>query len=201
MARYTGPITRSRAAWASTSSDSTRPTRRVPTRPASTAAAGRRRASTASSCTRSRRRGTPTASSRSSSAATTRRPTAPRARPARRCCRSWSPVSTTSSTAPASARTRRHARQLVVHGHFLVNGHKVDVPSYRVASHDVIDVRPKSLEMTPFIIARETHGERPVPAWLEVLPGQLRILVHQLPVRQQIDTPVQEQLIVELYSK
>jgi small subunit ribosomal protein S4 len=99
------------------------------------------------------------------------------------------------------ARTRRHARQLVVHGHFLVNGQKVNVPSYRVASHDVIDVRPKSLEMTPFIIARETHGERPVPAWLEVLPGQLRILVHQLPVRQQIDTPVQEQLIVELYSK
>ena len=99
------------------------------------------------------------------------------------------------------ARTRRHARQLVVHGHFLVNGQKVDVPSYRVAPHDVIDVRPKSLETTPFIIARETHGERPVPAWLEVLPAQMRILVHQLPVRQQIDTPVQEQLIVELYSK
>ena len=99
------------------------------------------------------------------------------------------------------ARTRRHARQLVVHGHFLVNGRKVNVPSYRVAAYDVIEVRSKSQEMTPFIIARETHGERPVPAWLEVLPGQLRILVHQLPVRQQIDTPVQEQLIVELYSK
>jgi small subunit ribosomal protein S4 len=99
------------------------------------------------------------------------------------------------------ARTRRHARQLVVHGHFLVNGQKVNVPSYRVAQHDVIDVRPKSAETTPFIIARETHGDRPVPAWLEVLPGSLRILVHQLPTRQQIDTPVQEQLIVELYSK
>jgi small subunit ribosomal protein S4 len=99
------------------------------------------------------------------------------------------------------ARTRRHSRQLVVHGHFMVNGRKVNVPSYRVAAYDVIDVRPKSQEMTPFIIARETQGERPVPAWLEVLPGQLRILVHQLPVRQQIDTPVQEQLIVELYSK
>jgi small subunit ribosomal protein S4 len=99
------------------------------------------------------------------------------------------------------ARTRRHARQLVVHGHFLVNDRKVNVPSYRVGPHDVVDVRPKSLEMTPFIIARETQGERPVPAWLEVLPGQMRILVHQLPVRQQIDTPVQEQLIVELYSK
>ena len=68
------------------------------------------------------------------------------------------------------ARTRRHARQLVVHGHFLVNGHKVDIPSYQVSAHDVIDVREKSLEMTPFIVARETHGERIVPAWLEALP-------------------------------
>ena len=83
----------------------------------------------------------------------------------------------------------------------LVNGQRVNVPSYRIAAHDVIDVRPKSAETTPFIIARETHGDRPVPAWLEVLPGSLRILVHQLPTRQQIDTPVQEQLIVELYSK
>jgi small subunit ribosomal protein S4 len=99
------------------------------------------------------------------------------------------------------ARTRRHARQLVVHGHFLVNGHKVNVPSYRVSAHDVIDVRPKSQEMTPFVIARETHGERPTPGWLEVLPSVMRILVHQLPTRQQIEVPVQEQLIVELYSK
>ncbi len=99
------------------------------------------------------------------------------------------------------ARTRKHARQLVVHGHFVVNGQKVNVPSYRVSPHDVIDVRPKSAEMTPFIVARETHGERPTPAWLEVLPARMRILVHQLPTRQQIDTPVQEQLVVELYSK
>ncbi len=99
------------------------------------------------------------------------------------------------------ARTRRHARQLVGHGHFLVNGHKVDIPSCQVSGHDVIDVRQKSLEMTPFIITRETHGERVVPAWLEVLPSRMRILVHQIPVRQQIDVPVQEQLIVEYYSK
>jgi small subunit ribosomal protein S4 len=99
------------------------------------------------------------------------------------------------------ARTRRHARQLVVHGHFLVNGKKVDIPSYQVAQHDVIDVREKSHEMTPFIIARETHGERNVPAWMEALPNLMRILIHQLPVRQQIDIPVQEQLIVEYYSK
>jgi small subunit ribosomal protein S4 len=99
------------------------------------------------------------------------------------------------------ARTRRHARQLVVHGHFMVNGRKVDIPSFQVGEHDVIDVRPKSVETTPFIVARETHGERIVPAWLEVLPNKMRVLVHSLPVRQQIDVPVQEQLIVEFYSK
>ncbi|MGH3472839.1 MAG: 30S ribosomal protein S4 [Nocardioidaceae bacterium] len=99
------------------------------------------------------------------------------------------------------ARTRRHARQLVVHGHFVVNGHKVDIPSYQVAAHDVIDVRTKSHEMTPFIVARETQGERIVPAWLEAITSKMRILVHQLPVRAQIDVPVQEQLIVEYYSK
>ena len=68
------------------------------------------------------------------------------------------------------ARTRRHARQLVVHGHFKVNGKKVDIPSFQVSQHDVIDVKEKSLEMTPFIVARETHGERIVPAWMEALP-------------------------------
>jgi small subunit ribosomal protein S4 len=99
------------------------------------------------------------------------------------------------------ARTRRHARQLVTHGHFRVNGKKVDIPSYQVAAHDVIDVREKSLEMTPFVVARETHGERIVPAWLEALPNRMRILVHSLPVRAQIELPVQEQLIVEFYSK
>lgn len=99
------------------------------------------------------------------------------------------------------ARTRRQARQLVVHGHFVVNGRKVNVPSFQVSAFDVIDLKEKSRELTPLIVARETHGERPVPAWLEVLPESLRILVHQLPVRAQIDIPVTEQLIVEYYSK
>ncbi|GAB3558803.1 small subunit ribosomal protein S4 [Actinopolyspora lacussalsi] len=99
------------------------------------------------------------------------------------------------------ARTRRQARQLVNHGHFLVNGRKVDIPSYQVAKFDIIDVKPKSLNTTPFIIAKETLGERPCPAWLQVVPSSLRVLVHQLPERAQIDTPVTEQLIVELYSK
>src|SRR3954469_2879754 len=87
------------------------------------------------------------------------------------------------------ARTRRAARQMVVHGHFLVNGKKVNIPSYQVSAHDVIDVREKSLEMTPFIVARETHGDRVVPAWLEAIPSRMRILVHQLPGRAQIGLP------------
>ena len=88
-----------------------------------------------------------------------------------------------------------------MHGHFLANGNKLDIPSFQVTDHDIIDVREKSLELTPLIVARETHGERVVPAWMEVIPSRMRILVHQVPVRAQIDVPVQEQLIVEFYSK
>jgi small subunit ribosomal protein S4 len=99
------------------------------------------------------------------------------------------------------ARTRRQARQLVSHAHFLVNGKKVNVPSYQVSKFDIIDVRPKSFPMLPFVIAKESFGERPIPAWLQVVPSNLRVLVHQLPERAQIDVPVQEQLIVEYYSK
>ena len=99
------------------------------------------------------------------------------------------------------ARTRRAARQLVTHGHFTVNGVRVDVPSYRVSQYDIIDVRPKSLQTVPFQIAQETLGDRPVPAWLQVVPSTLRILVHNVPEREQIDVPLTEQLIVEFYSK
>ena len=77
----------------------------------------------------------------------------------------------------------------------------MNIPSYRVRAHDIIDVAEKSLTMTPFVIARETHGDRTVPAWLEARPNRMRILVHQLPVREQIVVDVQEQMIVELYSK
>jgi small subunit ribosomal protein S4 len=99
------------------------------------------------------------------------------------------------------AKSRDMARQLVRHGHFTVNGKKVDIPSYRVSENDIVEVTAKSRELTPFIIAHEEVGERIVPAWLEVVPDQMRILVHSLPVRAQIDTQVQEQLIVEYYSK
>jgi small subunit ribosomal protein S4 len=99
------------------------------------------------------------------------------------------------------AKSRDAARQQVRHGHYLVNGRKVDIPSYRVTENDIIEVRPKSAELTPFVVARAEAGERTVPAWLEVIPSKMRILVHNLPARQAIDTQVQEQLIVELYSK
>jgi len=99
------------------------------------------------------------------------------------------------------ARTRRMARQLVSHGHFTVNGVKVNIPSYRVAQYDIVDVSDKSLNTVPFQIARETAGERPIPGWLQVVGERQRILVHQLPERAQIDVPLTEQLIVEFYSK
>ncbi|PRX68049.1 small subunit ribosomal protein S4 [Nonomuraea fuscirosea] len=99
------------------------------------------------------------------------------------------------------AQSRDAARQQVRHGHIVVNGKKVDIPSYRVREHDIIEVRESKRNLLPYEVARATAGERTVPAWLGVVPDKLRILVHQLPVRQQIDTQVQEQLIVEYYSK
>ena len=99
------------------------------------------------------------------------------------------------------AKSRDMARQLIRHGHIRVNGKKVNIPSALVNEADIIDVKPKSMETTPFQVAKAEIGERPVPAWLGVDGEKMRILVHSLPVRQQIEAPVQEQLIVELYSK
>ena len=97
--------------------------------------------------------------------------------------------------------SRDQARQMVRHGHFLVNGKRVDIPSYRVSENDIVEVAEKSHELDLFVIARAVAGEKNPPAWLEVLPSRLRVLVHSLPARQVIDTQVQEQLIVEFYSK
>ncbi len=99
------------------------------------------------------------------------------------------------------AKSRDMARQVVSHGHVLVNGKKVDIPSYRVSENDIIEITAKSLGMTPFVVARAEAGERTPPAWMEVIPEKMRVLIHSLPVRAQIDTLVQEQLIVEYYSK
>jgi small subunit ribosomal protein S4 len=99
------------------------------------------------------------------------------------------------------AKSRDHARQLVRHGHITVNGRKTDIPSARVAPNDIIEVRASSRQLTPFVVAAAEAADKTVPAWLESSASKLRILVHSLPERQVIDTQVQEQLIVELYSK
>ncbi len=99
------------------------------------------------------------------------------------------------------AKSRDAARQSVRHGHILVNGRKVDIPSYRVSPKDIIEVRPGARTLTPYLVAEAEGAEHTSPGWIEVIPGQLRVLVHSLPTREQIDTLVQEQLIVELYSK
>ena len=99
------------------------------------------------------------------------------------------------------AKSRDMARQFVRHGHILVNGKKVDIPSYRVSIYDIVDVVEKSQDLTPFIVASAEFGEKSVPAWMEVVHSQMRIIIHGQPSRAVIDTQVQEQLIVELYSK
>ncbi len=98
------------------------------------------------------------------------------------------------------ALTRPQARQMVNHSHFLVNGKKVNIPSYRVRPGDVIELRERSKSLFPVQLAIDT-AEHVTPDWLEVSPDERKIVVSALPNRQQIDTQVQEQLIVELYSK
>lgn len=98
------------------------------------------------------------------------------------------------------ASTRPQARQLVNHGHFLVNDRKVDIPSYEVRAGDVVTVKERSNDILPIQHAIDTVG-RTVPEWLEVQPDKRIITVSQLPSREQIDTDIKEQLIVELYSK
>jgi len=98
------------------------------------------------------------------------------------------------------ARTRPQARQLVNHGHFLVNGRRVDIPSYQVRGGDVVTVKERSLEILPILHAVDT-GDRTVPEWMDVETDERKITIKDLPSREQIDTEMQEQLIVELYSK
>ena len=99
------------------------------------------------------------------------------------------------------AESRAQARQLVSHGHFRVNGRRVNVPSYRVRSGDVVTMRERSRELLVVQRAIDTSADRSIPEWLEVGQAERNIVVQDLPNRVQIDTQVQEQLIVELYSK
>ena len=99
------------------------------------------------------------------------------------------------------ARTRREARQTVSHGHFTVNGRRVDIPSYLVKPGDVIAVGEKYRDLLPIKEALIQSERFEVPGWLEVDIEKLSGNVLSLPTREQISTDIQEQLIVELYSK
>ncbi|MDI3328207.1 MAG: 30S ribosomal protein S4 [Alicyclobacillaceae bacterium] len=99
------------------------------------------------------------------------------------------------------ASSRAEARQLVRHGHFTVNGQRVDIPSYQTKPGDVIAVREKSLKSPKIKELVESAESKTVPAWLErdIASASGRVL--RVPTRDEIDTPVQEQMIVELYSR
>ena len=99
------------------------------------------------------------------------------------------------------ARTRKEARQIVDHKHVLVNGKQVNIPSYQCSAGDVIEIREKSKSMQRYKDILETTNGRAVPEWLEVDREALKGTVKMLPTRELIDVPVDEMLIVELYSK
>jgi small subunit ribosomal protein S4 len=99
------------------------------------------------------------------------------------------------------ATSRPQARQLVRHGHFAVNGRKVDIPSYQLKAGDTITVRGTSAQAPAIVHAMEEVKGRGIPEWLMFDSGNLTGRVQSLPTRAQINLPVQEQLIVELYSK
>ena len=98
------------------------------------------------------------------------------------------------------AASRNQARQFVRHGHVLVNGKRVTIPSYQVRKGDVVEMSAKAQKM---IVLRHNIDtiDRAVPMWLEVTADDFKAVVRDLPLRDQIDVPVREQLIVELYSK
>ena len=98
-------------------------------------------------------------------------------------------------------RTRRETRQMVDHKHILVNGKCVNIPSYLVKAGDIIEVKEKAKSSQRYKDALEVTAGRLVPAWLDVDQENLRGTVKELPSRDEIDVPVNEMLIVELYSK
>ncbi len=99
------------------------------------------------------------------------------------------------------ASSRAEARQLVGHGHYEVNGRRVDIASYLLKAGDVVAVCEKSKASDKFKSIVEANGARPVPEWMDIDRDNLSVKVVSLPERSQIDAPVEEQLIVEFYSK
>ena len=99
------------------------------------------------------------------------------------------------------ADTRNEARQLVCHGHFRVNGRKVNIPSYRTRSGDVVELKERSRKVVRISEALEAVDRRGIPGWLELDKSGFRGTVKTAPAREDVTMPIQEQLIVELYSK
>jgi len=99
------------------------------------------------------------------------------------------------------ASSRAEARQLVGHGHYEVNGHRVDIASYLVKAGDVITICEKSRGLEKIKAVVEANSARPVPTWIDVNRDDLSAKIISLPNRDQIEAPVEEQLIVEFYSR
>jgi small subunit ribosomal protein S4 len=99
------------------------------------------------------------------------------------------------------AQTRRESRQLVRHGHFLVNGKKVNIPSFCVRPGEVVQLREKSRQVTGVNEALDSVVRKGIPAWLELDRENFKGVVKMMPTREDVKEPIQEQLIVELYSK
>ena len=99
------------------------------------------------------------------------------------------------------ASSRAEARQLVVHGHYTVNGKKVDIPSYLVKAGDVVAIKEGSRSSDKFKAVIEANSARPAPKWLDVDAQNAQAKIVELPTREEIDLEVDETLIVELYSK
>ncbi|MDI9505262.1 MAG: 30S ribosomal protein S4 [Candidatus Excrementavichristensenella sp.] len=97
--------------------------------------------------------------------------------------------------------SRPQARQLVRHNHILVNGKKVNIPSYLVSANDVITVKPKTAELDHFKNLRETGASRLIPKWLSLDAAELKATVTAMPQRDDIDLTIQENMIVEFYSR
>ncbi len=99
------------------------------------------------------------------------------------------------------ADSRNQARQMVRHGHFTVNGRRVNIPSFLVKANDVVAVHESSKDSPIFKAVAEELGKKSLPAWLEVNVADMSGTVMRYPTREEIDVPIQEHLIVELYSK
>lgn len=99
------------------------------------------------------------------------------------------------------AADRRKARQFVSHGHFLVNGKKVNIPSYTVKGGDIVEVKESSRDIPEIVDSLSKAEHRVIPPWIELDSANMRGKVLHIPSREEIQLPVQEQLIIELYSK